>query len=119
MTVKEIATKLTEYCRSGEYEKAQKELYANDAVSIEPHATPDFEKETKGLPAILKKGEKWGQMVEAVNGGSVSEPLVSGNCIALGIDMDVTMKGRGRMQMSEMAVYHVKDGKIVSEQFFM
>jgi ketosteroid isomerase-like protein len=32
--------------------------------------------------------------------------------------MDVTMKGQGRMKMDEIAVYGVKDGKIVSEQFF-
>jgi hypothetical protein len=32
--------------------------------------------------------------------------------------MDVTMKGRPRETMSELWVYKVKDGKIVSEQFF-
>jgi hypothetical protein len=32
--------------------------------------------------------------------------------------MDVTMKGQGRMQMTELCVYVVKDGKIVSEQFY-
>jgi len=32
--------------------------------------------------------------------------------------MDVTMKGMGRLNMDELIVYHVKDGKIVSEQYF-
>ena len=32
--------------------------------------------------------------------------------------MDVTMKGMGRQKMDELAVYEVKDGKIVKEQFF-
>lgn len=32
--------------------------------------------------------------------------------------MDVTLKGMGRRQMDEIAVYEVKDGKIVKEQFF-
>ena len=32
--------------------------------------------------------------------------------------MDVTMKGRGCIQMSEVCVYGVRDGKIVHEQFF-
>jgi hypothetical protein len=32
--------------------------------------------------------------------------------------MDVTMKGMGRMKMDEVAVYEVKNGKIVKEQFF-
>lgn len=52
MSVKIIAERLAELCRKGEFEKAQKELYAEDALSIEPYATPAFEKETKGLPAI-------------------------------------------------------------------
>jgi hypothetical protein len=30
----------------------------------------------------------------------------------------VTMKGSGRMKMDEIALYEVKDGKIVKEQFF-
>ena len=32
--------------------------------------------------------------------------------------MDVTMKGAGRVKMDEIALYEVKDGKIVKEQFF-
>jgi hypothetical protein len=31
--------------------------------------------------------------------------------------MDVTYKEAGRMGMSEVAVYEVKDGKIIAEQF--
>jgi ketosteroid isomerase-like protein len=119
MTIKQVADRLVELCRSGKYEKAQQELYADDAVSIEPHATPAFEKETKGLPAILEKARKWEQMVETVHGGAVSEPLIGGNFIAVSIEMDITMKTHGRMNISEIAVYQVKDGKIVSEQFFM
>jgi hypothetical protein len=57
-------------------------------------------------------------MVEEVHGGWVSEPLVAGNHIAFGMGMDVTMKGKGRTKMDEIAVYEVKDGRIVKEQFF-
>jgi ketosteroid isomerase-like protein len=32
--------------------------------------------------------------------------------------LDATMKGRGRMDMREICVYHVRDDKIVQEQFF-
>jgi hypothetical protein len=34
------------------------------------------------------------------------------------MDMDVTYKGQGRSMMSEVCVYEVKDGKIVTETFF-
>ena len=119
MTVQQIAHRLAELCNQGDFEKAQKELFAEDAVSIEPEAGGGFEKETKGLPAILEKGKQFGAMVEETHGCNVSDPLVAGNVIALSLNMDVTMKGQKRSTMSEICVYKVKDGKIISEQFFM
>lgn len=119
MTTKEIANRLAELCRKGEWEKAQKELYADNAVSIEPMATPAFEKETKGLKAIIEKGKKFDDMVQDYHSLNISEPLVTDNCIAFVLSMDLTMKGRPREQMSEVCVYDLKDGKIVSEQFHM
>jgi len=85
---------------------------------IEPRETPDFP-ETKGLRAIVDKGHKFESMVEKVHEVSASAPLVTGNAIALALTMDVTMKGRGRVKLEEICAYEVKDGKIVSEQFFM
>ena len=119
MTTVEIANRLAELCQKGDFEGAQKELFAEDAVSIEPHGTPDFEKETKGLDAILEKGKKWAGMVEEYHDTKVSEPLVGGDSFAVTMTMGVTMKGHGRMDMTELCIYHVKDGKIVSEQFLM
>lgn len=119
MTTVDIANRLTEFCRNGDFEGAQKELFADDAVSIEPHATNDFAKETKGLDGILEKGKKWGSMVEEAHGCEVSAPLLADSSFAVTMTMDVTMKGGQRMKMTELCIYHVKDGKIVSEQFLM
>jgi hypothetical protein len=119
MSTKEIASRLVELCRQGDFEKAQKELFAKDAISIEPYSTPDFQKETKGLDAILEKGKKWSAMVETYHDMKVSEPLLADNPFAVTMFMSVTMKGRGRMDMTELCVYQVKDGKIVSESFSM
>lgn len=118
MSTQEIAAKLADYCRKGDYETAQKELYADDAVSIEPEESPGFARETKGLPAIQEKMKSFRGMVEESYGHTVSEPVVAGNAIAFKFDMDVKMKGRERMAMSELCVYEVKDGKVVSERFF-
>lgn len=119
MTTEQIAKRLVELCRKADYETAHKELYAEDAISIEPYPTPDFEQETKGLQAIIEKGRKFISMVQEAHKNEVSEPLVTGNVIAFIIDMDITMKGKDRMAMGELCLYHVKDGKIISEQFFM
>jgi ketosteroid isomerase-like protein len=119
MSTVEIANRLVELCRKGEFEAAQKELFSDEAVSIEPYATPDFEKETHGLDGILEKGKKWGEMVEEAHGMDVSQPLLADSSFAVTMMMDVTMKGGQRMKMTELCIYHVKDGKIVSEQFLM
>lgn len=119
MTTQQIADRLVEVCRTGEWEKAQRELYAEDAVSLEPYATPAFEKETRGLAGILEKGRKFDSMVDTIHSIKVSDPLVTANSFACVMDMDVTMKEGGRMHMKELCVYKVKDGKIVEEQFLM
>lgn len=119
MKTKEIATRLAELCNKGDFETVQKELFAADAVSIEPQATPAFEKETKGLDKILEKGKKFEGMVEKMNSVSVSEPMCADNSFALTMTLDAVMKENGAMKMTELCVYKIKDGKIISEQFFM
>jgi ketosteroid isomerase-like protein len=119
MTTKEIAKKLKKLCDKGDFEGAQRELFAKDAISIEPEASKDFEKETHGLPAIIEKGKKWTAMVKESHSIETSEPMIAGNTFAVTMRMDVTMKEGGRMDITELCVYHVKDGKIISEQFFM
>lgn len=57
-------------------------------------------------------------MVEAIHSGSVTDPIIAGNTFAVAAILDLTMKGMGRLTMEEVAVYTVKDGKVVQEQFF-
>ena len=119
MTTQEIADRLVMLCRKGDFGAAQSELFADDAVSMEAFASPDFEKETKGRNAIKEKGEKWNSMGKERHGVTVSDPLVAGNSFAITMHMDVTMKEGGKMDMKELCVYKVKDGKIASEEFLM
>ena len=119
MTTQEIATQLVDLCRKGDFEKALTDLFSDDAVSIEPRASADFEKETKGLKALKEKGDKWNSMVKEVHGITVSDPVVAGNSFACSMRLNVTMKEGGPMDMTELCIYKVKDGKIVSEEFVM
>jgi len=119
MTVEQIAKRLVELCRKGEYEAAQKELYADDAVSVEPANVPAGGLgNANGLTAILEKGHKFQAMLETVHGGSVSDPVIAGNWFSVSMTLDATMKGRGRVNMKEICVYGVRGGKIFHEQFF-
>ncbi|PSK91246.1 nuclear transport factor 2 family protein [Taibaiella chishuiensis] len=119
MTTAEIAGRLAAYCRNEQFSTAQKELYADDAVSIEPVETPGFDKETRGLKALMEKDKQFSAMVAARYGTTVSEPLIAGNAFTFVLTMDLQMKGGDRQQLQELCVYTVKEGKIVSEQFFM
>jgi hypothetical protein len=57
-------------------------------------------------------------MIEEVHGGYTNEPQVGGNYFACAMGIDVTMKGQPRSKMDEVALYEVRNGKIVKEQFF-
>ena len=119
MTTDKIANRLVELSRKGDFETAQKELFAEDAVSIEAHETPNFAKETKGKKAIKEKGEKWNSMVQESHSLEVSDPLIAENSFACSMRFKVTMKDAGYSDMSELCLYRVKDGKIISEEFIM
>jgi hypothetical protein len=119
METKEVAKKLVDYCRKADWDGAHNDLYDKNAISTEPYATEDFPKETKGLKAIQKKGKTFDAMVEKIHSIEVSEPLIAGNSIAFTLRMDITMKEKGRMNSPELCVYQVKDGKIISEEFFV
>lgn len=119
MTTQDVANRFNELAQTGQWDKIQEELYANNAVSIEPaHAAAMGMGNAEGIEAIKKKGESFNQMVEEMHGGYSNEPQVAGNHFAVAMGMDITMKGMGRSKMDEIAVYEVKDGKVVKEQFF-
>jgi len=117
LTTTEVAARFNELAKEGNWNKIQEELFAQNAVSIEPPGSPGMQS-VEGLPAIKQKGKDFENMVEEMHGGYSSDPLVTGNHFAVAMGMDVTMKGAGRSKMDEIALYEVKDGKIVKEQFF-
>lgn len=116
-TTNEVAARFNELAQQGKYDQIQDELYADDAVSIEPPGSQGLQS-VEGLAAIKEKGRQFNEMVEEMHGGYQTDPVVAGNFFSVAMGMDVTMKGIGRSKIDEIAVYEVKDGKIVKEQFF-
>jgi len=117
MTTAEVAARFNELAKEGNWDKIQDELFAENAVSIEPPGSPGMQS-VEGLAAIKEKGKAFNEMVEEMHGGYSTDPVVAGNHFSVGMSMDATMKGMGRTKMDEIALYEVKDGKIVKEQFF-
>lgn len=116
MSTQEVANKLVEYCRMGQFEKCYQELYSTDCKSIEPQGA--MMPLAEGMEAIKKKGEMWQSMVQEIHSGEVSDPIVAGNHFSCVMKNDITFKETGRMQIEEICVYEVQDDKIIKEQFF-
>lgn len=116
MTVKEVAEGLTGLCRNGQFAEAMQKYYADDIVSVEPMGD---EPEARGIAAVQAKGE-WFMAHHEIHSANVDGPFVNGDQFAVKFTLDATFKDTGkRMTIAELAVYTVKDGKIVHERFFM
>ncbi|MRI00887.1 nuclear transport factor 2 family protein [Kriegella sp. EG-1] len=117
MDTKDVANKLVAWCKQGDFEKPYQELYSQDIVSIENDGKSEGGL-VEGFEGIQQKGEWWKDNFE-VHSTTVSEPIVAENWFSVKFEMDTTHKPSGmRSTTSEIAVYQVKEGKIVKEQFF-
>ncbi len=117
MTTAQVASRLVELAREGKFADAITELYAPGVMSHEPTGGPGPAL-VEGYDAVLNKTRQFGEGMEEVHHNAISDPVVADNYFAVSMHMDITMKGRGRVKMEEIAVYQVKDGKITRDQFF-
>jgi len=118
MTTQEVADKLVNFCKAGQFMEAAQALYSPDIVSLEPGAPPGASRESKGIAAVKAKGEWWMSNHE-MHSTTVEGPLVAGPYFSVVFRMDVTFKPeKRRFKMDEVALYKVADGKIVHEEFF-
>jgi ketosteroid isomerase-like protein len=117
-TVAGVANELVTLCRAGKNLEAIDKLYSPNIISLEPVAMEGYPAEQKGKDAIRRKNEKWFAENE-VHRAEANGPFVGEQQFAVHYSFDVTHRPSGqRFTMSEMALYTVKDGKIVREQFF-
>ncbi len=117
-SVATVANELVVLCRAGRNLDAIDRLYAVDIVSIEPVGSDAMPAEMKGRDAIRKKNEWWFDTYE-VHRADVHGPYVGEHQFAVSYDYDATDKATGqRLTMTEMALYTVKDGRVVEERFF-
>ena len=115
-TTQEVAERLLNLCKQGQFEQAQEELFSEEVISTEPPYSPL--KSAKGTKAVIEKGKNFAQAIETVHGSSFSEPVVGGRYFSFAMSLDASFKGQGRMQLEEICLFEVKEGKVVAEQFF-
>jgi hypothetical protein len=117
MTTEEVAARFRELALQEKWFEIQEELFSDDVKSIDPLGSP-YMGYAEGKVAVRKKGEDFVKDIQQAHKFRTTEPLVCGNHIAVGREMDLTVKGHGRIQLNEIMLYEVKNGRIVSEQFF-
>ena len=116
MTVQEIADRLVELCRTGQFETAYQELFAADASAHEMPGMPHAD--VYGLDAMRQKAAAYDEVVAEILRFETTEPLVYGNHFAVGMGIQTKRKDGTTSEFEqEMAVYEVQDGKIKSERF--
>ena len=116
MSTEEIASKLVEYCRKGDFASCYSELYSPECVSIEPKGA--LMEVANGMEEMAKKGENWNSMVQEMHGAEISDPIVAGNYFSCRMWNDITFKDGNRLQLDELCIYEAREGKVVQEQFF-
>ena len=115
MMTSQVADRLVELCRKGQFDAARTELFSNHAVGAEPELAPV---EEDGIDAEREEGRHFVESVEDLHRIVVSEPMVVGNFFTVSMALDTTSKGCRQVTMEELCVYKVEGGKIVSGQFF-
>jgi hypothetical protein len=117
MTTEEVGKKLVELCRNGEWMKVIESLYAKDIVSVEPRSMENMPAEMNGLDQVRGKTQ-WFMDNHEIHDSKVTGPFVARDTFVVKFDIDVTDKAsKERMQMCEVGIYTVKEGKVIREEF--
>ena len=120
MSTRSVAEGLVAFCNQGQFDQAIEKYYDQNIVSVEAPCggeTP-FPQIIEGLEGVLAKNKWWIENHD-VHSCTLNGPHLSDDRFAVLFDMDVTFKPASqRMQLCEIAVYTVKDDKIIREEFF-
>ena len=116
-TVYEVAARFNELAMQEKCLEIQDELFAGNVKSIEPSNSPWLQN-AEGKALVRKKGEDWVKRITDVQRTYTSQPVIGGHFFAVGREAAITVQGLGDIEMKQLMVYEVKDGKIVMEQFF-
>jgi ketosteroid isomerase-like protein len=118
MTTLEVGKKLVELCKQGKNQEAMDALYAPDIVSIEAAAMAGSPAEVRGREAVFAKGKAW-YANHTVHSATCEGPWPHGDRFIARFTYDLTNKpSNQRFKFDEIALFTVKDGKIVREEFF-
>lgn len=114
MSLQSVGKLFVEMCAQGKNFEVMRTMYAPDIVSVEGDGA-----ETAGQALVIKKSEQWAT-VNTFHGEKVRGPYFCGRDeFAVHFSLDITRNATGeRLTLEEVAVYTVKNDKIVREKFY-
>lgn len=116
-TTADVAAGFAALWQAGEFRAAGERYWATDVVSIEPHGLPEgSDSVCRGIDAVRTRNLGW-LATHGVEDLSIDGPFVTGDHFALFADMLIAHAGR-RTPHSRIAVFKVRDGRIIEERFF-
>lgn len=118
MTTQQIANQLHALVQSGNYFTAYDELFHPELVASEPQLSGMGMGEVKGINAVKNKVGKLSEGIAELVSRDMSEPIVSDHHIAFTNIVKAKMKDGNEFNLSEICLYEVKEGEIISEQLF-
>jgi hypothetical protein len=119
MNAYEVGNKLVELCKQGKNQEAMETLYSPDIVSVEAAEMPNMPREMRGMMQAVVGKSKWWNENHVMHSVEVEGPWPHGDRFIVRFKYDVTSKPMNkRIQMDEVGLYTVANGKIVREEFF-
>jgi hypothetical protein len=116
-TIQEIVARYEELAKEEKWFDIQDEFFAENVTSTDPKGSPYFGY-AEGKAAVRKKGEDFVSKVTDFHGAYTTPAVIGGNHFAVGRGVDITVEGLGRVKIDQIMLYEVKNGQIISEQFF-
>jgi ketosteroid isomerase-like protein len=120
-TALDVGRQLVDLCRQGRHLDAVNTLYAPEVVSVEAFGDAHMPQRMEGIDAIRRKNQWWIDN-HTIHGGDVEGPYPNGDRFVVRFRYDATPtsgpRAGQRMKMEEAALYTVRDGKVVQEEFF-
>lgn len=109
----ELSKKLDDGILAGKAMELFEELY-DDNIVMQENSDPEY----RGKELNRKREQDFFASVEAWHGGRVLAAATNGDVSFSEWEMEITLKGAGRITMNQVAVRRWKNGKIVHERFY-
>ena len=97
----------------GDFMKAFERYYSDNVIMQQNDDSP-----VAGKDVNRKREEEFMKMVEQFHGAKLLSEALNGDLTFSEWEYDMTVKGRGRGKMYEVAVRHWKNGQVARERFY-